>query len=433
MAKNKKSNAGNIVLWILCALVVLGIAAIIYTNALQRNSIFKDDLFKDAISTVLGKQPANITESDISAIKYLSVNAAQQDPDNAANTVITLQIGYDEAVTELEKGDEADSEVLSKALSGVILDENIKNFDDLKLFTGLKVLSVNGDLVNLDGISSKDIAYLYVTSGKLEDISKVAEFTALKEVSIGGGNFADVSAFANCKSLTGLFLNGCKVKDISALKNLTALESLDLSSNEELADISALADCKALKALAFDGTAVSDISALNGLENLESVSFAKAKVSDISPLSANAALKTIIANENGISDISAVKELAKLTTVILSNNEIEDISALKGLAELEYCDLSGNKISDVSALAGKEKLTALLLDENEGLTDITPIKELVYSYYKGTGNCYVTLPEELAKKIQEEIAAEAEENADNDDETPADKTADEPQDASTED
>lgn len=389
MAKKSKKNLGNtVLLYVLCALVVIGIAAIIFTNYLGRNDMFTDKYFMNVISALLDKSPANVSAEDLANIKYLALNNASYDENG--NQIVTAQIGYDNAIKAL-----SDAEAISD-VKYVALGDYLTDFSDIKYFTGLQALVISGtEIENLEFAKEcTNLEYISVTSKKLTDISALSAMTKLVEAGLSGAALTDVSVLANCKELTGLFLDQNNVSDLSALSSLTKLENVDISGNAKLSDISFIANMTAMKTLAFDDTNVSDVSALANLTNLEQVSFANCGVSDISALEKLTKVTTLVASENKITDISAIAGMKDMKNLDLGTNEISDISALSAMTKLYICNLNDNKISDLTGLKDAKDIYSLNLLGNGVIKDTTPIQSLIDGSKADTPTCYVWLDTE---------------------------------------
>ncbi|MBE6901208.1 MAG: hypothetical protein E7478_01910 [Ruminococcaceae bacterium] len=183
---------------------------------------------------------------------------------------------------------------------------------------------------------SSDIKKLAVSGEELsdEELSKLAEFTQLRSLS----------------------LTECGIEDISAIGEIETLEELVLNSNM-ISDISPLAGLEDLELLFLVGNSITDISALSGLTELEELYLSSNKITDISALKGLKSLKSLSLISNKITDVSALSGLKALTKLELSYNDISDASPLYGMTGLKTLKMIGTDISDEDRQKLKEKLS----------------------------------------------------------------------------
>ncbi len=172
------------------------------------------------------------------------------------------------------------------------------------------------------------------------DASRVTKLYLGKKVT----NMEDLVYF---KNLASLYIESGKITDINFLKDLTKLKSLYIADNN-ISDISVLSGLTELEELIMSNNRISDISVFSGLTSLEYVNLSDNMISDVSALKKLSRLKKLILEYNDIDDISSLQSLKNLETLFLDGNKISDIRSLKGLSKLKELHLSGGNIADRS-------------------------------------------------------------------------------------
>lgn len=337
MARNsKKSKASTIILWLLVVILAAACVYVVYSYSVSKSSFISDRNFAGGLSEVLGKPAGKITEEELAQYESINVTSnaymasiyAMYGLDtsslNTKGVSVTLTLpGYDSSITatddstDEEKKAYEENQKLVKTFDAASID-----YADMALFTGLKRINIYQDEkfndLSVFSASAANVENLLVYGGTLGDISAVADFANLKELT-----------FASCG-----------VSDIAPLAGLTELTSLTLDDN-----------------------AITDISALSGLVKLETLSLDNNTIADITPIKNLTALKTLYLGGTGTKDLETVVALPELETVSLSNNEITDISALSALnaEKILSVDLSGNDgIEDWTAVeAFKDKVSGM--------------------------------------------------------------------------
>lgn len=341
MARNsKKSKASTIILWLLVVILAAACVYVVYSYSVSKSSFISDRNFANGLSDALGKPAGKITEEELA--EYESINVTS----NAYMASIYAMYGADT------------SELNTKGVSVTLIlpgyDSSITATDD-STDEEKKAYEENQKLVkkfNTDSIDYADMAL----------------FTGLKKVSIyQDENFNDLSAFsASAANVETLLVYGGTLGDISAVADFANLKELTFASCG-ISDIAPIAGLTGLTALTLDDNAITDISAVAGLTSLETLSLDNNTIADITPIKNLTALKTLYLGGTGTKDLDTVVALPELETVSLSNNEITDISALSALnaEKIQSVDLSGNDgIEDWTAVeAFKDKVSGMP-DEN---------------------------------------------------------------------
>jgi hypothetical protein len=220
-------------------------------------------------------------------------------------------------------------------------------------FPNVKMLSLDGSLRDLTGLSKLDLVILYLEPDGELDLDEIAQLSNLSELIINNFSQSDISPLQKLKQLQSLSLGCLYVTDLSALSELRNLEEIAIfaNSNQEL-DVSALRGLKKLRMVELGN--VSDISALGELKRLYYVDVENAPLENASKLSGAENIKFLY----------------------LAGTQIEDISFVTSLKKLEYLDLAHTKVKDVSPVAGCASLKVLNLpDRTLPIGDVERIRQ----------------------------------------------------------
>jgi Leucine-rich repeat (LRR) protein len=93
---------------------------------------------------------------------------------------------------------------------------------------------------------------------------------------------------------------------------------------------------------------------------------------------------------NDIATITALASDHALQYVDLQGNQIADISALSSPTALTYVNVSANNITTITALAGQTGLQHLDVDNNNSVSDLSPIAGLINLRWFAAYHCAVT-------------------------------------------
>jgi len=337
----KKKN--SVIVTLIVTLVILALAAFIFVQPYLNTTAFTaDENIASFLGQAFGKYPRFINEKDFEKVEVLEIGSS----DGYQFVSIGLDGFIEKRDAYLEAYDNATAEGLeapempdfSKELFSFQTDAGVENFVGIEKFKNLVEVSV--------------MAEAFPVTANLEEFKGAAK---LESLSITSDPAEDA----------------VKIDDISALADKTALKTLSLANNN-ISDISALSGLVNLEAVALDSNAISDISALSGKDKITSLSLTTNDISDISVLSTMPALETVSLDENQITDISAISNIETITTLSVGNNSITDITPITTLKNLYIVSLSGNAITDISPLSAFKDSTAqmyILLSENEGIND----------------------------------------------------------------
>jgi len=215
--------------------------------------------------------------------------------------------------------------------------------------------------------------------GEINDISVLANMTALQSLDLFGNKIADISVLENMTSLTRLqFGNPIEVAHaLVVVPTLTNLESLSIgyipltnvdlpvllngltkltrfehwdnrSGDGQISDISAFAAVTSLTGLKLGGMSISDLTPLAGMTQLRELDLRDNFVENLSPLAGLSGLEVLHLTSNQISDISALENLTSLNDLQLENNRISDISVLDKLTGLSNITLESNLLGETA-------------------------------------------------------------------------------------
>ena len=184
------------------------------------------------------------------------------------------------------------------------------------------------------------VGSVLIPEGSVSDLSPIAGFGDLQELSIARNKVTDVSVVTKMPELKIINLEGNPISDLSAMSGLSKLNKLTISKTE-VENLSPLKD-SALELLNISDTAVADLSPLKG-----------------------SAIKTLNLDRTKVADVSALADVQSLTHLYLSGTPVADLTPLKGLTNIEQLNLSGTKVLDLSPLYGMSKLDGLTVWETE--------------------------------------------------------------------
>ncbi len=251
------------------------------------------------------------------------------------------------------------------------------------------------DLTALSGLGGLDT--LDLSGNQIRELGPLAKLENLRRLVLDGNPLADLSPLYNLKQLSLLSIRDMELDKNAVLALSEALpgcaielgsgevydillggvsfhsDAVDLNlSGRGIREISVLADCKQLRSLDISGNQISDLQPLMNLPELEVLNLADNQVSDLRPLMGMGKLYSVNASANSISDTAALASLSAMSSLNLSGNPISDFSGLSKLANLQTLRLADTGIADedLPALEGLAMLRLLVLDQNDGLSDV---------------------------------------------------------------
>ena len=241
------------------------------------------------------------------------------------------------------------------------------------------------DLDIIEG-QQENLSSLHISDTKVSDISLLADFTKLGEISADNCGIKDISSLANLEKLTTLRLAGNEIESLKPFENLTKLDRIDLSRNKlknldglekslelntlvaddnEIENIDGLTNATRLFAVSLKNNNISDISLLaKSKENLGRLYLGGNNIEDISTLEKCTSLRNLDIGGNAISDLSVIKNFKELNSLDASSNNLEGKLAIENMPALKYIVLADNKITEFRTAFEDEMGAILILDKN---------------------------------------------------------------------
>ena len=281
------------------------------------------------------------------------------------------------------------------------------------------------DLTGLEYATNLRFLHLY-SVGDISDLSPIQNLSDLISLKLEGGEISDISLLSS--NLESLSLPRNSIEDISPIEGLVDLEQLYLYDNN-IEDISPLENLVNLEYLSLYDNNIEDISPLEGLVGLEWLYLANNPILDTSPifplLKANGGkikpyaidievIEPVIVevpdthlaselrrelglasdaditagdmarlisfypdSEESITDLTGLEYALNITALILnSQTELNDLTQLSSLVTLTVLDLEDTSLTDLSFLENLVALTRLSL-KGTGIVDVSPLASFV--------------------------------------------------------
>ncbi len=223
-----------------------------------------------------------------------------------------------------------------------------------------------------EAASYADLALMpYLTSLTLENgledqMHYVSAVSTLQELNIYSTNITDqeLNAIAILPELTRLTLVDCSISTIAGLAGAENLEYLNLNYNT-LRNLSPLAGCPSLQELHLAHNAVTDLSSLSGLSQLQVLDVSYNSLSVIDPICGIPSLQHLNVSHNKISGLGNIADLVGLVTLQCQNNSLTGIAGVERCSQLKELNISNNQIVDILPLASLGNLTYLNFSSNQ--------------------------------------------------------------------
>lgn len=207
MGKNyskRESKASLIFIWIVIALLLVGMFFIVKSYKEQHSEIISSEALETALSTAMKKPAGKITAEELAGVEGVDLYAM-------GDSTIALYYlkGFDE---KSKAGEDTSAYIAQVTLSK---EEFLK---DLPLFKGVKSL-------NILNYSGTDFIF---------DMNSIAadKFTKLESFNAVNATIDNNNLIGTHKGLKELTLSGAGLTAIPDISKLTSLEYIDLSSNE---------------------------------------------------------------------------------------------------------------------------------------------------------------------------------------------------------
>ncbi|MDP7281669.1 MAG: leucine-rich repeat domain-containing protein, partial [Candidatus Poribacteria bacterium] len=138
------------------------------------------------------------------------------------------------------------------------------------------------------------------------------------------------------------------------------------------------ADLENLQVL--EASRLTNLKDLTGLEyaiNLTDLRLSRNAITDLSPLAGLTQMKHLRLGNNMISSIEPLANLVNLEVLDVSANLITDLGPVANMPELTTLAASINQIESIEPLRGRTKLVEVYISMNAGISDLSPISEIV--------------------------------------------------------
>ena len=212
-----------------------------------------------------------------------------------------------------------------------LADNAVSDLSPLSGLYALKTLYIDGNPVTdfsaLEGLSALrtlSMKNITITDTQLESLHRALPncsiysdepVTVIPEISIGGRTVR--------VDVTELNLSGLELDDISPLAQCTALKKLDLRDNK-ISDLSPLAECTELEWLCLWNNQVEDLTPLAGLTGLRYLDVDMNAIGSIVALEGLTELEELWLSNNPFSVVEPLHGMTKLTRLSLKNVGLTD-------------------------------------------------------------------------------------------------------------
>lgn len=273
------------------------------------------------------------------------------------------------------------------------------SYADLVHMTGLKKIVIeNGiseELGYLAGLTNLEEIVIVSTKVSEEDLAVIAALPGLKRLTLADCGLSSVSGLSGATRLEYLNLNYNTLRNLTPLTGMSAMQELYISNNV-LTDLSALGTMAQLRVLDVSHNALTAIDPVFGLSKLQSLNAASNTLKSLGSINRLTDLVYLSCGSNQLTDISALAGCTKLQELNISDNQITDILSLAALDQLTYFNFSKNLIPEMPAfaegiplvtidgshnllntleqLSGMKQLNNVLMDYNEELETVEPLK-----------------------------------------------------------
>ena len=215
----KKQKKSFIVMIIAIIVVLAAIAYVLFGGLTRTSSLIGNQKFATALSEVLGKAPAFISEEDLASVKYLALQKSDNEYYIAISKSSDFVDAYNKYSEDLDNGTETDVDIESLLKTSSFKAGDNDTFDEIKYFTGL-------DMIELISIA-------------LPDSSVFSGMTSLINARVYDCGLTEVNGFANldADAVDKLYLVGNDVEDWSPLDyiqdKVTVTETYGIDVDED--------------------------------------------------------------------------------------------------------------------------------------------------------------------------------------------------------
>ncbi|MDX1908879.1 MAG: leucine-rich repeat domain-containing protein [Bacteroidia bacterium] len=189
----------------------------------------------------------------------------------------------------------------------------------------------------------------------------------------GHQDLVDMSPLARFSQLRELSLAGIPLQDITPLRNLTRLEQLNLTATR-VDDLTPLRYATMLRTLRADSTQVQQLEVLRYCTRLEQLYLRHTPVQSLAPLEAHPALTALYLDHTYQTTFDSLTRMPSLRTLSLSHTPVVPASHIRLFEGIQTLDLAHTPLTsrDLSALSALPALQTLHLDHT-AVADLTPL------------------------------------------------------------
>lgn len=290
-------------------------------------AVFENTNLKDVIANTLKKSPDELTYKDLADITGISISyyAERIGDTNEYRDVWTIRAertGFNEVFDIYYNTSKEKRESLESPLDYCFTAnfDNFDNYNDFKILTNLKDLSLSSEYTVID----------------INPLEYIKDISTLESLSIYNYIVPDLAYVEKLKNLRSFSIGINR-------RNIENAEAVDF-----IEDLSPLKSLTKLEGLYIYGSIVSDLSPIAELPNLSIISVTDGALGDISPVAKMKNLTSVTFDYNGIEDVSPLVALPKLETINLDYNYIRDLTPFENLNPdiIRYVSVDMNPINN---------------------------------------------------------------------------------------
>lgn len=244
------------------------------------------------------------------------------------------------------------------------------DISDCRSLTNFAPISKLMELKHLDLSGNKD----------LKDVSFLSNLSKLTILNIGITGITSLDSLPYLPNLKVLNLKMNKIKSLKGIEKQTNLHDIILWGTD-VESIDSFVNLKELRAVDFDNCSLlKDFSPLSNLHKLMFLNFANVKMSNLDFLRNLTNLQALVMDTAGgiLSEaaLSNFDNLTEMKFLCMKNMTLRNLSHFSNMKKVTFLELSGNSIIDLSPLEDLVNVDNLILSNNLGLTDLSPLHKM---------------------------------------------------------
>lgn len=311
----------------------------------------KSEFFQQFVSDIFGKDYKDVSEEEYASITALHIYRNENKVDYAINDGDYIEYFYDGSL--------------------------YIGTSDLKCFTGLKHLNVEGRSLLFDDLDGLEFLTEVQAGNSAGDLSQfISHCENITVLGIYDTFFSNsMEGIDKFQNVVSLYIDADYVEDISGISTLKNLRELTINDGNRITNLGEIANLTELTKLSITSNQLKNLSILRGMKNLCELTVNESEVSDLSALGEyKDTLKKVELLENyKINDYSTITELTELEELGIGCTYNAILPSFKELKRLEKLSLEG--VEDVGAAALAENITELRL-KRCSLTNLSAISNL---------------------------------------------------------